>query len=347
MDPVETAGQLIRALRGSRSQRAFARRIGYRGNPIANWEAGRRAPTADAVLEAAGRVGIDVPAALARFHPTAAPAYGAGGPAGVAAWLDALRGQLSRAEVARSAGLSRFAVTRWLNGSTRPRLPDFLVLVDALTGRLPDLVAELVDIDAVPALSGRYRRARASRRLAFELPWTEAVVRVLEASGPLDRDAIAAALGLAGPEVDACLAGLAEAGLVRRRGDGWRAVGELTVDTRDAPEAMVDLKAHWASLGVQRARALRPGDLVSYNVISVSRADLARIRQLHVDYFMAVRAIVAESEPEVAALVNVQLIGFDPVGQVRQHEVGTGASARTAQKTRKTQKNAEEGWRRE
>ncbi|MCA9570697.1 MAG: helix-turn-helix domain-containing protein, partial [Myxococcales bacterium] len=321
MDTEETAAELVRAVRGTRSQRAFARRLGFRGNPIANWESGRRSPTADVLLAAAQTVGIDVRAALARFHPATAPAYGEGGPAGVASWLSALRGQLSSAEVARNAGLSRFAVTRWMNGSTRPRLPDFLLLVDAITGRVPDLVAELVDIEAVPSLIDRHRRARASRRLAFELPWTEAVVRVLEASGPLDRDAIAAALGLAGPEVDACLAGLAEAGLVRRRGDGWRAVGELTVDTRDAPEAMVDLKAHWASLGVQRARALRPGDLVSYNVISVSRADLARIRQLHVDYFMAVRAIVAESEPEVAALVNVQLIGFDPVGQVRQHEV--------------------------
>ena len=55
MDPVETAGQLIRALRGSRSQRAFARRIGYRGNPIANWEAGLSAPAGPWVAKVRAR----------------------------------------------------------------------------------------------------------------------------------------------------------------------------------------------------------------------------------------------------------------------------------------------------
>ncbi|MDD9933044.1 MAG: helix-turn-helix transcriptional regulator, partial [Myxococcales bacterium] len=61
--------QLLRALRGSRSQVAFARRLGYRGNPIADWEAGRRTPTAEALLRVCARIGVDAPAALARFHP--------------------------------------------------------------------------------------------------------------------------------------------------------------------------------------------------------------------------------------------------------------------------------------
>ena len=46
------ARQLLRALRGKRSQVAFSRRLGYRGNPIADWEAGRRTPTAQEMLRA-------------------------------------------------------------------------------------------------------------------------------------------------------------------------------------------------------------------------------------------------------------------------------------------------------
>ena len=38
---------------------------------------------------------------------------------------------------------------------------------------------------------------------------------------------------------------------------------------------------------------------------------LERIREAHVRYFMEVRSIVAGSKPEVAALVNVQLLTFD------------------------------------
>ena len=62
------AQQLLRAVRGKRSQVAFARRLGYRGNPIADWEASRRAPTAAEALRACELSGIDVAAAFARFH---------------------------------------------------------------------------------------------------------------------------------------------------------------------------------------------------------------------------------------------------------------------------------------
>ena len=220
------------------------------------------------------------------------------------------------AEVARASGLSRHAVARWMKGETRPRLPDFLRVVEAMTGRVADLVALLVDIDQVPVLRARYRQARASRRLAFDAPWTEAVLRVLEAHRGLEPPVLAEHLGIDLATTTQCLGQLLEAGLVRRRSGRWFAIGELTVDTRDAPGAMAELKSHWASIGVERARHPRPGDLTSYNVISVSKADLARIRQLHIDYFLAVRAIVAESEPEVAALVNVHLLSLEPNGAV-------------------------------
>jgi hypothetical protein len=71
----EAARQLIRALRGSRSQVALARRLGYRGNVVAKWEGGQRFPTFGEVLRACGRVGIDVPSALARFHAPSASAW--------------------------------------------------------------------------------------------------------------------------------------------------------------------------------------------------------------------------------------------------------------------------------
>ncbi len=46
------ASQFLRAVRGKRSQVAFARRLGYRANPITDWENGRRYPTAAEAMEA-------------------------------------------------------------------------------------------------------------------------------------------------------------------------------------------------------------------------------------------------------------------------------------------------------
>lgn len=314
----EAARQLIRAVRGSRSQEAFSRRLGYSSNPVADWEAGRRFPVAAEFFRACRLARIDVESAVERFAPEQAEAFADGDDDGVAAWLQALRGKTSIGEVADRVGVSRYAISRWLKGSTRPRLPDFLSLIDGLTDRLPDLVALLVDIETVPALVERYRAREAGRTLAFEEPWTEAILRLLEtrAYGQLPAHLpgwVSDRLGIDREVEDRCIDKLSAAGIIARDEVGrWRPVGALTVDTRADPKGTLRLKEHWASMGVARATEPHPGDLVSYNVVSVSRADLERIREAHIRYFHEVRQIVSQSDPvEVAALVNIHLMTWD------------------------------------
>ena len=59
------AAELMRALRGKRSQRAFSRRLGMKSNTAYSWEAGRRWPTATRFFHIASRTGRDLPAAVA------------------------------------------------------------------------------------------------------------------------------------------------------------------------------------------------------------------------------------------------------------------------------------------
>ena len=67
MDHDLLAGQLIRALRGKRSQVALSRRLQYDSNVLYTWESGRRAPTAAVFFDLARRVGVDVPQAIDNF----------------------------------------------------------------------------------------------------------------------------------------------------------------------------------------------------------------------------------------------------------------------------------------
>jgi DNA-binding phage protein len=64
--------------------------------------------------------------------------------------LDDLRAGRSIASLARAAGRSRFAVSRFVGGQTEPRLPDFFALIDAFTLRLLDFVAAFVDPERLP-----------------------------------------------------------------------------------------------------------------------------------------------------------------------------------------------------
>lgn len=307
------AQQLLRAIRGARSQRAFARRLGYHGNPLTDWEHGRRMPTAAEALRAATLANIDVVAAFARFHPASALGSDATGFL-LGSWLSQLNPNLSVTELAKRVGHSRSSVSRWLSGAARPRLMEFLQLVDAATGRAPDLVAELVPIAQVPSLAARYEASLAAKRVAFDEPWTEAVMRVLELPRSTDIgdvERISRELGIERAHAERCVALLEQAALVRQMGERYEGVGELTVDTKGGREALVATKAHWARHAARRAE--RPGsrDLFAYNVFAASEADYERIRNQLRALFRECRSIIAASTPnEVVGLMNLQLIRF-------------------------------------
>ncbi len=310
----QTARELLRAIRGKRSQLQLARRLGYRSNPIAEWEGGRRFPTAGELFRACRVSGIDVEAGLKRFHEGAAAAAGAADDDGIAAWLCSLKGDLGVGTLAERAGLSRFAVSRWLSGRTRPRVPDFLRLVQAITGRLSELVGELVPIASVPSLAAIHQRTQRARRLLYDEPWAVAVLTWLESVGaarvPHDPDHIGAALGL-DPDVTArCLEGLVASGVVHLVGDRLVPTGgAITVDTDAVPGGPESLKRHWSRVGMDRLETRGRNDAFGYSVFGVSKADYERIRELHIAHYRRVRAIVANSEPtDMVALLNLQLI---------------------------------------
>jgi transcriptional regulator with XRE-family HTH domain len=324
------AQQFLRALRGRRSQRAFARRLGYRGNPLTDWEHGRRYPTARETLRAAARVKVDVCAAFARFAPSAALGRDRNGFA-TGEWLRAVSAPASITELAERSGLSRFAIGRWLSGKRHPRLPDFFRLVDVATGRLPDLVAELVPIAEVPALAQRHRVALAARRIAFDEPWTEAILRVLETPEYARRRAhraglIAERLGISLDQEVRSLSLLQTAEVIRRRGNRYAEVRPFTVDTRGGQRALYAIKQHWARVASERAADPRCGDVFAYNVLSASKDDLARIAELLHTTFREIRTIVAASEPaDRVALLNLQLVGWNGEPHVSAEHATEGA----------------------
>ena len=318
MEP--TASEFLRALRGSRSQQQLARRLGYVGNPITEWERGRRFPNVHEALEVARVCGLDVAAAFARFAPSV-PLERRGSRFAIAAWLSAVRGGTSMVELAQRAQRSRYSVGRWLSGKATPRLPDFLRLLDAITGRLPDWLAEFVPIEQVPSLASRHAAARAARRLAFDAPWTEAILRLLETTSyrrqrGLDDRWLAEHLGISVETVRSGIDHLLMAGLVRRQGRHYVAEAPATVDTHAPRAALASLKQHWSRVAAERVATARDQDLFAYNVVSVAAADLQRIKQLLRATFREIRSIVAGSAPEeVAALINLQLVAFVPAAE--------------------------------
>src|SRR5436190_24053363 len=91
--------QLVRALRGARSQTALSRRLGYRSNVLYAWESGRREPSASELFRVVARTGGTPAAAFASFAVDLGD-VDLRTPAGIAALLERLRGEARIVEVA-------------------------------------------------------------------------------------------------------------------------------------------------------------------------------------------------------------------------------------------------------
>ncbi len=338
MDPEKLAAELIRALRGRRSQAAFSRRLGFSTNVVHTWEAQRRWPTASRTLSAAERAGIDVRAALTRFYRTPPPWLLSADPTErdfIARLLEDLRGRTTIGDVAERAGRSRFAVARWLKGEAEPRLPDFLRMIEATSLRLLDFVAAFVDPGELPSIRDSWRELEAGRRAAFELPWSHAVLRVVELESYRKQRRhhpgfIAAQLGITLEEERTCVEALLHSGQIELDGARYRATEVRLTDTRHNPEAGRALKLWWTRRALERLEQDGEG-LFSYNLFTVSERDYQRLRQLHLDYFRELRSIVAQSEPaERVVLAHLSLLPLagGPV------EPAAHASRRTARPNR-------------
>jgi hypothetical protein len=313
------AADWLRFLRGKRSQRAFSKRLGYRSNIAYRWESEVCFPTAAEVLKIVERTGVPLTQRVESFFGTAAPA---GLPAqlatgaGVAALLRVLRGNTHLVELSRRSGFSRFSIARWLKGAAEPRLPEFLAVVEAASFRCLDFLSLLVELDRLPSAAATWQTLQAARKAAYDVPWSHAVLRALELTDYAGLESprpgwLAHRLGISRAQEERCLKTLAAAHQIRKEGARWLVDHSQTIDTRGDPERSRKLKAEWFKVALDRLRDAVPGAF-SYNLMAVSRKDLARLRELHLSYFREMQSLVADSDPsECVVLFNTALFALD------------------------------------
>jgi len=333
MDYPQISREFVRALRGRRSQAAVSRRLGYRTNVAYAWESGRNFPTAADTLRLSRACGVNVLDALSEFYrrkPAFADRVEVVSPEGASALLDDLRGRTSVVDLARAAGKSRFAVARWLNGDAEPKLPEFLMLIDKSSLRLLDFLAAFTDPGELPSVARSWRELEAARRAAYDVPWTQAVLRALELSDytRLERHVpgwVARRIGISVEQERECLELLSRTGQVYESEGKLRLREVMALDTRREPSAEKRVKRWWTELAVSRLAGDGAG-IFSYNVFAVSAQDLRKIEDLYRAYFRQVRSIIARSEPsERVVLATLQLVSLDSAASGAKDEEPPGA----------------------
>lgn len=308
------AAELILSLRGRQSQAAFSRRLGYKSNIVSRWEARKAFPTAGRFLEIVARVQPyeslwlrrffgRVPPALARLNPASSEA--------AAAFLRELRGKVAILSVARASGFNRYSVSRWFEGHAEPRLPQFLQLIEVMSRRLLDFLAACSDPAKMSSVAAAWRRLELTREVAYSVPWSHGVLRALELKydGMQHQKAwLAERLGLSVQEVSKALSALEQTGQIKKVRGKWRLKHVVSVNTSQNPERAHALKIAWTQTALERMRAGAPGNY-GYSLFAISKQDLRRLRELHLEYVRAMQNVIAASEPgECVALYCAELL---------------------------------------
>jgi transcriptional regulator with XRE-family HTH domain len=315
----QVSRELVRHLRGGRSQSAFSRSLGFGSNVVYTWESGRRFPEVSVFFRAAELAGVPAREHLIQFLPDAATALGTARlvhPRAVQHLTVLLVGPAPKRELARRVGVDRTTLARWLGGQTEPRLPEFLRLVDVTSQRLLEFIGLFADPEQLPATQAAYRDLQVQQKLAYDLPYSHAILRALELA-PYRALAghvpgfLGSHIGLDVEQEERYLAELASAGQIRWDGSHWRLHRVLAVDTRRDPERNRQLKVHWARVALERmGPGCAPQDaLFSFNLFAISESSFQQIRELHLEYYDRVRAIIDEStDADRVALLNLQLV---------------------------------------
>lgn len=328
IDPARLAAELLAALRGDkRSRPGFSRYLGYASNIAQRWETGLAAPSAATFFSICSRLRVDVPGALRAFLRRDAPwLRGATSDTLPAALLRELRGRARLGAIAERTPYHRSSVSRWLDGSRQPSLPELLCLIDSLSGRTLDFVSSFVDPARLPSVARRWEELVLARELAYAHPLSHAVLRALEldayrAGGHRDAAFIPRALGMAPGEVERALALLEQSGQVQRSRRGYE-VHPRVVDTGADPERARGVKLGWAELAVQRLRGGAPGQC-GYNLFAISRADLRRLHEIQLAFVREMQTLIAGSKGnECVGLYCSQLIDL---GVAEQNVFGAKA----------------------
>jgi transcriptional regulator with XRE-family HTH domain len=318
IDTERLARQIVRHLRGKRSQLALSRHLGYGSNVCQSWELGKRYPKASDFFALAHKSRIPLHDKLSAFLQHAVHWSGmrdATTAAAVQALVRDLRGDRRIHELSTSAGARRATLSRWLHGAAEPRLPALLSLVQAATHRLLEFVSIFAPPELLAETRADWEALELQRKLAYELPLSHAVLRALELrryqeAGVHTEGLIAELLGMSIEDERYYLSALARSKQIKKQRGLWRVARVLTVDTRRERAANQRLKQYWARLGAERALAEQDA-LFCYNVFTVCEADYQKLREMQLAYFEALRAVVGRSEPADRVVVtNLQLFAL-------------------------------------
>ena len=306
------AQEIVKAVRGKRSQAFVNKRLGLSFNQVAKWETGRKRILWTDFIAICQICHCDLTKPLSevlKFN---------GDISDFGSLVHRLVGNARMSEVSMHCGSSRFTIGRWYGGKICPDLCAILSLIDSFQSLLSEFVAALVPIEKVPCLLQEYRRREKQKRLIYTYPEIGGVLRALElkkyiAMPKHETGFIAAQLGLSKKREKFLLRKMEDVGLIEYEEKKYR-VKTKRLDLKGDFEGVQRVKSFWSKKGLKvletfPANVPQDDKAFAFRLFSISATAKKQLfTKLH-EFYDSVKLIITKDDevPESILVLNVHL----------------------------------------
>lgn len=280
------ACEIVRSLRGNQSQMALSRALGFSFNQVHRWESGVTLISWSDYIRFARECKVDP------THQLRQTLRYQGDAEDLPRLLLFITSSRDQSTVARLSGISRFSLSRWLNGSSDPKLRDVLRLFSTMTVAFPELLQSLAGDRPLPASEN----GSGDLQILRDKPWLTALLACLDSPRyrkleTHDGSLLAQSIGIDDEEVEKALADLKTIGAVRKVSGRWEIVDR---QLQDAQLTHGDVCSYWTERldDFYRREISAFGGIRNFMVFTCNEESLIKIRQLYLQFCSRANAII-------------------------------------------------------
>lgn len=311
--------ELLRALRGDRTQLELSRRLGYSFNQVGKWESDAKRLKWPDFYDLCEVVGAPIDRALREVFLVIQEDPRE--PLSVIQALRCFHGSMPLPTISKKLHCHISVLRRWIAGTVVPDVEAIFGLMDLRKGFFPLFLSKLAPVDSLPSVQDRILADELTRsriKTDPELVSVELALR-LEAykALPTHSDSfIAQATSLRIADVQERLRWLESSGRIRLTNGKYATVRNLDNLTGD-PVAVARLRRHWAQRtldrfdtpnGVPTNSKLRP-NFQSCLVCTVSKQEMSRIFDILNRCFEEIRQLESPT-PQAEDEIRVLMMDF-------------------------------------
>ncbi len=316
----ELAQEILRSLRGSKSQAYLNKKLGFTGNQVYRWEKGLRHIDWSDFVEVCRVQNVDLLKIFqVHFGYKEKSLKGA-------LLVEYFVGNLTMKDAVQVTGFSRSVLTKWMKETTSPQLHHILQLIEFPNQLLLTFVREVAGTYHFQSLEKYENHIQKLKEFYYAEPMLAGITAFLESSCFENKKefvrAMAQTFHTDEGHIESLLKRMAQLGLI----EDTKSVAKVkirNVDTRGSFDGSLRLRKYWYRFALQTLEKLQPQQthhLFPFVVFCISEKAEKKLREAHYHYLAQIKAIVGEDagDKNIVRAIAISDVALTEVAEAKK-----------------------------